>query len=84
MVKNAGQTWGGSLVQLNEPIDFSLNKLIRMKVYAPRIGTKVLLKVENSNNSAVNFEKEVTTTTENVWEDLTLEFLHRYNIFLIY
>ena len=74
MVKNAGQTWGGSLLQLNEPIDFSLNKLIRMKVYAPRIGTKVLLKVENSNNPAVNFEKEVTTTVDNVWEDLTFDF----------
>jgi hypothetical protein len=29
MVKNAGQTWGGSWIQLANPIDFSVNKTFK-------------------------------------------------------
>jgi hypothetical protein len=29
-----------------------------MKVYSPRVGAKVLLKVENLTNGAVSFEKK--------------------------
>lgn len=45
-----------------------------MKVFSPRVGAKVLLKVENLNNGALNFEKEVSTTTANAWELLTFDF----------
>ncbi|MBL0152865.1 MAG: hypothetical protein IPP93_05040 [Chitinophagaceae bacterium] len=45
-----------------------------MKVYSPRIGAKVLLKVENSANSAQNYEKEVTTSVANAWEDLVFDY----------
>ena len=74
MVKNAGQTWGGSLLTLSGNIDFSANKVFRMKVFSPRVGAKVLLKVENSANSAINFEKEVLTTVANAWEDLAFDY----------
>jgi hypothetical protein len=74
MVKNAGQTWGGSLLTLTGAMDFSANKVFRMKVYSPRVGAKVLLKVENSANSAQNFEKEVTTSIANNWEDLVFDY----------
>jgi len=74
MVKNAGQVWGGSLITLSSPIDFSVNKVMRMKVFSPRVGAKVLLKVENSANGGINFEKEVTTTVANQWEDLIFDF----------
>lgn len=74
MVKNAGQTWGGSYITLDAPINFSTNKTFRMKVYSPRVGAKVLLKVENKNNAAQNFEKEVSTTVANTWEDLTFDY----------
>jgi hypothetical protein len=43
-----------------------------MKVYSPRIGAKVLLKVEGPNGAA--FEKEVATATANTWEELTFDF----------
>ena len=62
MVKNAPEVWGGSFITLGNPIDFSANKVFRMKVYSPRVGAKVLLKVENLTNGAINFEKEVLTT----------------------
>ena len=74
MVKNAGQVWGGSLITLGAPIDFSAGKVFRMKVYSPRVGAKVLLKVENTSNGGINFEKEVTTTVANTWEDLVFDF----------
>ena len=45
-----------------------------MKVYSPRVGAKVLLKVENSANGSQNFEKEVLTTRANAWEDLAFDY----------
>ncbi len=74
MVKSAGQPWGGSLIGLGGPIDFSANRVFRMKVYSPRVGAKVLLKVENRTNTGINFEKEVLTTVANAWEDMAFDF----------
>ncbi|MBC7935681.1 MAG: hypothetical protein H7Y86_10060 [Rhizobacter sp.] len=74
MIKNAGQSWGGSLIPLSSPIDFSTNKFFRMKVFSPRVGARVLLKVENATNNGINFEKEVTTTVANKWDDLVFDY----------
>ena len=75
MVKNSGQPWGGSWIGLGGPIDFSANKVFRMKVFSPRVGAKVLLKVENAANpGGINFEKEVLTTVANTWEDMAFDF----------
>ena len=74
MVKNAGDPWGGSWIGLGGPIDFSANKVFRMKVFSPRVGAKVLLKVENAGNGSISFEKEVLTTVANAWEDLAFDY----------
>jgi hypothetical protein len=74
MIKNPGQPWGGSLIKLSDAIDFSSNKIFRMKVFSPRAGAKVLLKVENASNGGINFEKEVTTSVANAWEDLVFDY----------
>ncbi|TKC00621.1 hypothetical protein [Pedobacter cryophilus] len=74
MVKNSGETYGGSLIKLGENIDFSANKVFRMKVYSPRVGAKVLLKVENAVDGTIQFEKEVLTTKANEWEDLVFDY----------
>ena len=74
MVKNADQTWGGSWIGLAAPMDFSVNKTFKMKVYSPRVGAKVLLKVENQTDGGISFEKEVATTVANTWEDLTFDY----------
>lgn len=74
MVKNADQTWGGSWIGLSSPIDFSLNKIFRMKVFSPRVGAKVLLKVENASNSNMSYEVTATTTVANAWEDLVFDY----------
>jgi hypothetical protein len=76
MVKSAGQPWGGSLISLTNPINFAAaaNKKFKMKVYSPRVGAKVLLKVENLTVSGTSFEKEVATTVANGWEELTFDY----------
>jgi len=74
MVKSAGQTWGGSWIALEEPIDFSSLRTMTMKVYAPRSGAKVLLKVENMDDSGIFFEQEVSTTVAEAWEELAFDY----------
>jgi len=74
MVKNAGENWAGSYITLDEGIDFSLGKIFKMKVYSPKVGTKVLLKIQNSSDATINFEKEVSSTLANAWEELTFNF----------
>jgi hypothetical protein len=74
MVKNAPEVWAGSLISLGSPIDFSTNKVFRMKVFSPRVGAKVLLKVENLTNAGISYEKEVLTTVANSWEDMAFDY----------
>lgn len=74
MVKSADKIWGGSFIMLDAPIDFSTNKKFKMKVFSPRVGAKVLLKVENADNGAIAFEKEVVTTVANEWEELIFDY----------
>lgn len=71
MVKNGGQPWGGSTMALSGPIDFSAGKIFRMKVWSPRVGASVLLKVEGGG---LNYEKTVATTVANEWEDLVFDY----------
>lgn len=74
MIKHAGQVWGGSGITLGGPIDFTAQKTLSMKVYSPRVGARVLLKVENAANPAVAFEVEAATTTANQWEELHFDY----------
>ena len=74
MVKNAPEVWGGSVITLGSPIDFSVNRVFRMKVFSPRVGAKVLLKVENLTNGGISYEKETATTVANAWEDLIFDY----------
>jgi len=75
MVKGpGGQAWGGSWFALSGPIDFSTKKIMRMKVFSPRVGAKVLLKVENASVGSQAIEINATTTVANQWEDLSFDF----------
>jgi len=74
MVKNAGQPWGGSFIALDKPIDFTGKKTISLKVFSPRVGAKVLVKVENATDGGISFEKEVSTTKANAWEELSVDY----------
>ena len=74
MVKGTGEVYGGSFITLSAPINFSVNKTFKVKVFSPRVGAKLLLKVENSTSGGINFEKEVLSTVANTWEDLTFDY----------
>jgi hypothetical protein len=74
MVKGAPEVWAGSFISLANPIDFSTRKFMKVKVHSPRVGAKLLLKVENQTNGGISFEKEVATTVANAWEELTFDF----------
>lgn len=74
MIKSAGEVYGGSTLLLGSPIDFSTNKVFRMKVFSPRVGAKVLLKIEKAGNGAISYQQETTTTIANAWEDLVFDF----------
>jgi len=74
MVKGVGAVFAGSTLALDGPIDFSENKLFQMKVRSPRVGARVLLKVENALNPGIFFEKEDTSTVANEWETLSFDF----------
>ena len=55
-------------------MNFSTKKTFKMKVYSPRVGAKVLFKVENLTNGAVSFEKEMASTVANAWETITFDY----------
>ncbi len=74
MIKGAGEVYGGSFISLAAPIDFSTNKIFKVKVFMPRVGAKLLLKVENQTDGGINFEKEATGTVANAWEELTFDY----------
>ena len=74
MVKSADKVYGGSYISLTNPIDFSSKKTFSMKVYSPRVGAKVLLKVENLTNANLGYEKESVTTKANTWETLSFDY----------
>lgn len=74
MVKGAGQPWAGAYLTLAAPIDFSTNKFFKVKVFMPRVGAKLLLKVENLTVPGTNFEREATGTVANGWEELTFDY----------
>jgi len=74
VVKIAGsEVWAGTAITLTEPIDFSTYHKIKIKVWSPQAGIPVLLKLENSSNTAINTELSVTTTVANDWQELTYD-----------
>jgi len=76
LVKNPGETYAGSVIQMAGPIDFSTNKIIKVKVWSPIAGKKLMVKFEGSpvdfDNGA--FETDATTTVANAWEELTFDY----------
>lgn len=68
------ETWGGSFMQLVDPIDFSMNTTFKVLVWSPKAGAVVRLKVENADDGNLFHEVDATTTVANEWEELTFDF----------
>ncbi|NCC72244.1 MAG: hypothetical protein EOM06_02515 [Sphingobacteriia bacterium] len=71
---NGAETWAGSLLTLENPIDFSTNKIFKLKVWSPKVGAVVKLKVENLTNGEIAHEVDANTTVNNSWEELQYDF----------
>jgi len=71
--QNLAETWGGSFITLEEPIDFSETTVMTMDVWSPKSGITVLLKLEDSN-SLYEIEVPATVSAANTWEKLTFDF----------
>jgi hypothetical protein len=70
MVKSVGQPWAGSKIVMAAPIDFSVNKVMKVKVYFPVAGKKLLLKLEGGTA----FEINSPVVPANVWTELTFDY----------
>lgn len=69
------EVWAGSTMELAAPIDFSTKKVIKMKVWSPKAGIVVKMKLEKLvATDATNIEADVTTTIANGWEELSYDF----------
>jgi len=74
-VKPAGaETWAGTFLTLENPIDFSNNTVFKVKVWSPKSGAMVKFKVENIDNGEIAYEVDAYTTIANQWEELTYDF----------
>lgn len=77
MVRNPGETFAGSVIQMAGPIDFSsTNKIVNLKVWSPVVGKKLMLKFEGSPTDFDGgaFETEVTIPKANEWVQLSFDY----------
>ncbi len=75
----AAQVWAGGSLALTAPIDLTKGTKIKVAVWSPKIGAKILFKTEDTTSPLVNgnpsifVEKEALTTVANAWEVLTFD-----------
>lgn len=80
------QVWAGASIPLAAPIDFTNGSTISLKVWSPRAGTPILLKIEDSSsekdengNPTIFVEIQVSSTLVNTWEELTFDLSSNEN-----
>jgi len=76
IVRNGGQIWAGSLLQLDDWLDFSQTTSIRMKVWSPRQGVRIKLKLEGYDVAEV----DQWNTTQGGWEVMHWNFAGEYSL----
>ena len=84
---NGSETWAGSFLTIDEPVDFSSLNNIAVDVWTSEIGEVVKLKLENSANPDINTEVDMLTTVNGGWETLIYNFSaidQDYNLSLIH
>lgn len=74
IVKGGPETWAGDVIITSAPMDFSSKKVIKLDVWSPRVGGKLLFKLENLDDPNINIEKEVTLQGNSEWEEVLIDF----------
>ena len=68
------EVWGGTLLELDDPIDFSSLINLGVNVWSPESGIIVKLKVENATNPDISYESDLVVSSSNTWEELNFDF----------
>lgn len=74
IIRDGGQPWAGSFLNLDAPLDFTTNKYISLRVWteAP-IGTSMQIKLERQSGGG-DFALATPTTVTGEWETLYWDF----------
>jgi endoglucanase Acf2 len=74
IIRDGGQPWSGAYLILNEPLDFSTDNYIGLKVWtdAP-VGTSMQIKLERQSGGG-DFAQATPTTVSGEWETLYWDF----------
>ena len=71
IIKRGWASWSGSKFFTAPAIDFSVNKIVKVKIWSPRVGAVLKLKFEGGlGDDAL----EVASTVANAWEELVFDF----------
>ncbi len=77
---SGAQVWAGASLNLDAKVDFTKGTKVKVNVWSPKSGAKILLKLEVSTspkdgngNPTVFVEIEATTTVANSWQVLTFD-----------
>ena len=76
IVRDGGLPWGGSLLQMGQFFDFSEETSIRMKVWSPRQGVRIKMKLEGY----LDTEIDQWNVTQGGWEVMTWNFAGEYSM----
>tara|TARA_R110001592_G_scaffold52585_7_gene160956 strand:+ start:349 stop:2376 length:2028 start_codon:yes stop_codon:yes gene_type:complete len=74
LTKTTGsEVWAGTFFEVATALDFTNYSKISTKVWSPKSGVVVKMKLENSDAS-ITHEVDISTTTSNAWEELVYDF----------
>ena len=72
IIRDGGDIWAGSYIELDSYLDFSIYTHISMSVYTPISGLTVKFKLEGDNGAQT--ERNAYTDLSNEWETLSWSF----------
>ena len=77
---SGAQVWAGASLNLEAKVDFTKGTKVKVKVWSPKSGAKILYKMEVSTspkdgngNPTVFVEVEATTSVTNAWQELIFD-----------
>jgi hypothetical protein len=73
-IVRGNDAYSGSKITLAAPIDFSVNKIIKMKVWFPVAGQSVILKLETNPSTPGDFEQRVDNIPGGVWTEISFDY----------
>lgn len=77
IIREGGDIWAGSYLELDDYLDFSENPTLNMQILSPYPGLLVKFKIEGDQGdfpSEPATERDAYTTTSNQWETLSWDF----------